>query len=71
MDKKKEPGWQAFLRQYKDLMPIVLLVAALINHIFTGKWGTTGADGSDRLQRDVGPARKSRAAASLAALAGR
>ncbi len=31
-DKKKEPGLQAFLRQYKDLMQIVLLVAALVNH---------------------------------------
>jgi len=40
-EKKKEPGWQAFLRQYKDLMQIVLLSAALINQIFVGEWGTT------------------------------
>jgi Ca2+-transporting ATPase len=40
-EKKKEPGWQAFLRQYQDLMQIVLLVAAIINQIFTGEWGTT------------------------------
>jgi Ca2+-transporting ATPase len=40
-EKKKEPGWQAFLRQYQDLMQIVLLVAAVINQIFTGEWGTT------------------------------
>jgi Ca2+-transporting ATPase len=40
-EKKKEPGWQAFLRQYRDLMQIVLLVAAVINQIFTGEWGTT------------------------------
>ena len=26
---KKEPGWQAFLRQYQDFMQIVLLVAAV------------------------------------------
>ncbi len=39
--KKKEPGWQAFLRQYKDLMQIVLLSAALINQVFVGEWGTT------------------------------
>jgi Ca2+-transporting ATPase len=40
-EKKKEPGWQAFLRQYQDLMQIVLLVAAVINQVFTGEWGTT------------------------------
>ncbi len=40
-DKKKEPGWQAFLRQYRDLMQIVLLVAAAVNQLFTGEWGTT------------------------------
>ena len=40
-EKKKEPGWQAFLRQYKDLMQIVLLSAAVINQIFVGEWGTT------------------------------
>ena len=32
--KKKEPGWQAFLRQYKDFMQIILLAAAVINFIF-------------------------------------
>ena len=40
-EKKKEPGWQAFLRQYQDLMQLVLLGAAIINQIFTGEWGTT------------------------------
>ncbi len=39
--KKKEPGWQAFLRQYKDFMQILLVVAAVINQIFTGELGTT------------------------------
>jgi Ca2+-transporting ATPase len=39
--KAKEPGWQAFLRQYKDFMQILLLVAAVINIIVTGDWGTT------------------------------
>jgi len=33
--KKKEPGWQAFLRQYRDFMQILLLAAAIINVIFT------------------------------------
>jgi Ca2+-transporting ATPase len=40
-EKKKEPGWQAFLRQYQDLMQLVLLGAAIINQIFTEDWGTT------------------------------
>ena len=40
-EKKKESGWQAFLRQYQDLMQFVLLGAAIINQIFTGQWGTT------------------------------
>ena len=39
--KKKEPGWQAFLRQYKDFMQIVLIIAAVINLVFTGDLGTT------------------------------
>jgi P-type Ca2+ transporter type 2C len=39
--KKKEPGWQAFLRQYKDFMQILLLGAAIINVIVTKDWGTT------------------------------
>ena len=40
-EKKKEPGWQAFLRQYHDLMQYVLLGAAIINQVFTGDLGTT------------------------------
>jgi Ca2+-transporting ATPase len=40
-EKKKEPGWQAFLRQYQDLMQIVLLVAAIVNQVATKVWGTT------------------------------
>ena len=31
-EKKKEPGWQAFLRQYQDLIQIILLGAAIINN---------------------------------------
>ena len=38
---KKEPGWKAFLRQYSDLMQIVLLGAAVVNQIVTGETGTT------------------------------
>ena len=39
--KKKESGWQAFLRQYKDFMQIILLGAAVLSIVFTGEWGTT------------------------------
>ncbi|MCB0022277.1 MAG: cation-translocating P-type ATPase [Caldilinea sp.] len=39
--KKKESGLQAFLRQYKDFMQILLLGAALVNQIFTQELGTT------------------------------
>jgi Ca2+-transporting ATPase len=39
--KKKESGWQAFLRQYKDFMQIILLAAAVVNQVFVGEWGTT------------------------------
>ncbi|HEY7270949.1 MAG TPA: cation-transporting P-type ATPase, partial [Dehalococcoidia bacterium] len=40
-EKEKEPGWQAFLRQYQDLMQLVLLGAAVVNQIATGETGTT------------------------------
>jgi len=39
--KKKEAGWQAFLRQYRDFMQIILLGAAAVNLIFTGGLRTT------------------------------
>src|SRR3954447_23590687 len=39
--KKKESGFQSFLRQYGDFMQILLLAAAVINQIFTGGWSTT------------------------------
>ena len=29
---EKEPGWRAFLRQYRDLMQLVLLGAAIVRH---------------------------------------
>jgi P-type Ca2+ transporter type 2C len=40
-EKEKEPGWKAFLRQYQDLIQIVLLGAAVINQVATGETGTT------------------------------
>ncbi|MFL6003715.1 MAG: HAD-IC family P-type ATPase, partial [Nocardioides sp.] len=38
---KKESGFQAFVRQYRDFMQIVLLVAATVNLIVTGDVGTS------------------------------
>jgi len=71
-DKKKESGLQAFLRQYKDLMQIILLVAAIINQLFTGKWGTTLVLVSlTVLNAVLGLRGESKAEASLAALAGK
>ena len=37
----KESGLRAFLRQYQDFMQVVLLVAAFVNQVVTGEWGTT------------------------------
>ncbi len=37
--KKKEPGWQAFLRQYRDFMQIILLGAAVLS-VVVGEWST-------------------------------
>ncbi len=39
--KKKEPGWKAFLRQYRDFMQIILVAAAIINFVFTQDLNTT------------------------------
>ena len=39
-EKAKEPGWHAFLRQYKDLMQIILLVTGLVSLIFLQDWNT-------------------------------
>jgi len=70
-DKKKEPGWQAFLRQYQDLMQIILLGAAIINQIFTGELGTTLVlVGLTIFNAVLGLRGEAKAEASLAALAG-
>jgi Ca2+-transporting ATPase len=41
VSKKKESGLHAFLRQYRDFMQIILIVAAIISLVFTAKLGTT------------------------------
>ena len=41
---KKESGVQAFLRQYRDVMQLILLAAAVINLLVTGDVGTSVRD---------------------------
>ncbi len=68
-DKKKEPGWQAFLRQYRDFMQILLVGAAIVNQIFTGEWGTTLVLlGLTVFNAVLGRSQEAKAEASLAAL---
>jgi P-type Ca2+ transporter type 2C len=67
--KKKEPGWQAFLRQYKDFMQILLLGAAFINQIVVHEWNTTLVlIGLTIFNAVLGLNQESKAEASLAAL---
>ena len=67
--KKKESGFRAFLRQYRDFMQIILLVAALISFIFTGQLGTTLLLlGLTFFNAVLGLKGESKAQASLAAL---
>ncbi|GIK54453.1 MAG: ATPase [Chloroflexota bacterium] len=67
--KKKEPGWQAFLRQYKDFMQILLLGTAVINQVIVGEWGTTLVlVGLTILNAVMGLNQESKAEASLSAL---
>src|SRR5512139_1368249 len=67
--KKKEPGWQKFLRQYKDFMQILLLGAAIVNQVAVGEWNTTLVlVGLTIFNAILGMNQESKAEASLAAL---
>ena len=71
VDKKKESGWHAFLRQYQDFMQLILLGAAVINQIFVGEWSTTIVLVLLTIfNAFLGLRGEAKAAASLAALAG-
>ena len=37
---KREPRWRAFLRQFQDLLIIILLAAAVISFVVTREWET-------------------------------
>ena len=67
---KKESGFQAFVRQYRDFMQIVLLVAAVINLIVTGDAGTSIVlAGLTLFNAVVGLRQEAKAEESVAALA--
>ncbi len=66
---EKEPGWQVFVRQYRDLMQIVLLVAGIVS-IWPVEQYTTGLMliGLTVLNAAMGMAQEGKAAAAVAAL---
>jgi P-type Ca2+ transporter type 2C len=66
---EKEPGWHAFLRQYRDLMQLVLVGAALVSMIALQEFGTGLAIlGITVLNAVLGLNQEGKAAESVAAL---
>ncbi|MET0902394.1 MAG: cation-transporting P-type ATPase [Acidimicrobiales bacterium] len=67
--KAVESGLQAFLRQYQDLMQIILVGAAIVNQVVTGEVGTTVVlVGLTIFNAVLGLRQEAKAEASLAAL---
>jgi len=67
--KQKVPGWQAFLRQYKDFMQILLVATAVVSWLFTRELGTTILlIALTILNAVIGLRQESKAEAGLAAL---
>jgi Ca2+-transporting ATPase len=66
---KKEPGWHAFLRQYKDLMQLVLVGAAVVSVAALQEWHTAiVVFGVTLLNAILGLNQEGKAAESVAAL---
>ena len=66
---KKEPGWHAFLRQYRDLMQIVLLGAAIVSMAALQEFSTgVVIIGLTVLNAILGLNQEGKAAESVAAL---
>ncbi|HET8651427.1 MAG TPA: HAD-IC family P-type ATPase [Gaiellaceae bacterium] len=66
---KKEPGWRAFLRQYRDLMQLVLLGAAIVSMFALQEFSTGIAIiGLTVLNAVLGLNQEGKAAESVAAL---
>jgi P-type Ca2+ transporter type 2C len=67
--KEAETALQAFLRQYQDLMQIILIGAAIVNQVVTGESGTTIVlVGLTIFNAVLGLRQEAKAEASLAAL---
>ena len=67
--KEAESALQAFLRQYQDLMQIILVGAAIVNQVVTGEMGTTIVlVGLTVFNAVLGLRQEAKAEASLAAL---
>src|SRR5262245_17164402 len=65
----KEPGWHAFLRQYRDLMQLVLVGAAIVSMVALQEFGTGIAIlGLTVLNAILGLNQEGKAAESVAAL---
>jgi P-type Ca2+ transporter type 2C len=68
-DAEKEPGWRAFLRQYRDLMQLVLLGAAIVSIVALQEWSTgLVIIGLTVLNAVLGLNQEGKAAESVAAL---
>ena len=66
---EKEPGWQAFLRQYRDLMQLVLLGAAVVSIVALQEFSTgVVIIGLTVLNAVLGLNQEGKAAESVAAL---
>src|SRR3954452_12298487 len=66
---KKEPGWKAFLRQYRDLMQLVLLGAAIVSMVALQEFSTgLVIIGLTVLNAILGLNQEGKAAESVAAL---
>jgi Ca2+-transporting ATPase len=66
---EKEPGWHAFLRQYKDLMQLVLVGAAIVSVAALQEWHTAIVVAAVTLLNAVlGLRQEGKAAQSVAAL---
>jgi len=67
--KEQESALQAFVRQYQDLMQIILVGAAVVNQVVTGELGTTAVlIGLTVFNAVLGLRQEAKAEASLAAL---
>jgi Ca2+-transporting ATPase len=66
---EKEPAWRAFLRQYRDLMQLVLLGAAIVSIVALQEWSTgLVIIGLTVLNAVLGLNQEGKAAESVAAL---